>query len=127
MNAFEQQINNIPHLVEPERDVDRYLRAFSATTAKFDDHDWGKASDLMKDTIRFIADDAFRRGFETCHENVVLRMAETTITKTAAIAALTAYGETVRNALISEFEEAPGAPNQITVTIEDAELPEARI
>jgi len=131
MNLFDYHLANIPHLVESERDTDRYLRAFAAMVARLND-DAGRVCDIdavlaaSKDAIRFIADDAFRRGFEACHENVVEPLRETTISHKTALEEMRCHGERVRQTIVAKFEEAPGMPNQLTVDIEEVELPEPR-
>ncbi|WP_037392814.1 hypothetical protein [Sinorhizobium fredii] len=132
MNAFEHRLKNIPHLVNEERDVDRYLRAFASMVSRLEgegDHECATdaALEAMRDAIRFIADDAFRRGFETCHENIVLPLRETTIPHEAALDEMRRHGDLVRQTIIAKFEESPGVPNQITVDIDEVELPEPEI
>jgi hypothetical protein len=131
MNLFEYHLTNIPHLVDSERDTDRYLRAFAAMIERLDADAGGvcdvdAALDAARDAVRFVADDAFRRGFETCHENVVGPLTESTVSKEAALDELRRHGERVRQAIVAKFEEAPGMPNQLTVEIEAINLPEPR-
>ncbi|QQF02904.1 hypothetical protein [Sinorhizobium meliloti] len=132
MSTFEHHLANIPHLVKEERDADRYLRAFAAMIARLDDDAGGvcdidEALEAAEDAIRFIADDAFRRGFETCHENIVLPLRETTISHEAALDGMRRHGEIVRQTIVANFEDAPGVPNQLTVDIDEVELPEPEI
>ncbi|AWM24960.1 hypothetical protein AOX55_00001702 [Sinorhizobium fredii CCBAU 25509] len=37
------------------------------------------------------------------------------------------HGDLVRQTIIAKFEESPGVPNQITVDIDEVELPEPEI
>jgi hypothetical protein len=131
MNLFEHHLTNIPHLVDSERDTDRYLRAFAAMIARLDDDAGGidvdAALDAARDAVRFVADDAFRRGFEACHENVVGSLKESTIGHEAALEEMRRHGERVRQGIVAKFEEAPGMPNQLTVEIDEVELPEPRL
>jgi len=131
MNTFEYHLANIPHLVESERDTDRYLRAFATMIARLDSDAGGvcgidAALAASTDAIRFIADDAFRRGFEACHENIVEPLRENTVSHTVALEEMRWHGERVRQTIVAKFEEAPGMPNQLTVDIEEVELPEPR-
>ncbi|NRP70597.1 hypothetical protein ILFOPFJJ_01478 [Ensifer psoraleae] len=128
MTVFERHLKNIPHLVEQERDVDRYLRALSSMVDALDAEadgacDVDTALEAAREAIRFIADDAFRRGFEACHENVVTPLRESTIPRVAAISEMRRHGERVRQTIVAKFEEAPGVPNQLTVDIDEVELP----
>jgi|GEM_PF-2618067 len=132
MNIFEYHLRSIPHLVESERDTDRYLRAFAAMVERLDPEadrlcETDAALDAARDAIRFIADDAFRRGFEACHENVLVPLRECTITREVALTEMREHGERARQTIVAKFEEAPGVPNQLTVDIEDVELPEPRL
>jgi len=131
MNLFEYHLTNTPHLVEEERDTDRYLRAFAAMIERLDADadgvcDVDTALEAAREAIRFIADDAFRRGFEACHENVVGPLRESTIDHEAALEEMRKHGERVRQAIVANFEEAPGMPNQLTVEIDAINLPEPR-
>lgn len=130
--AFEHHLNSIPHLVKEERDIDRYLRAFAAMIARLDNDAGGvcgidEALGAAEDAIRFIADDAFRRGFEACHENVVGPLRENTIPHEAAMDEMRRHGDLVRQTIVAKFEEAPGVPNQLTVDIDEVVLPEPEI
>ncbi|MCO6423824.1 hypothetical protein JT737_19140 [Sinorhizobium meliloti] len=132
MSTYEHHLANIPHLVKEERDADRYLRAFAAMIARLDNDAGGvcdidEVLDAAKGAIRFIADDAFRRGFETCHENIVLPLRETTISHEAALDGMRQHGEIVRQTIVAKFEDAPGVPNQLTVDIDEVVLPEPEI
>lgn len=127
-NIYRYHIRNIPHMVEEESDTDRYLRAFASLVSSFGDEvDVDDVIGAMKDAVRFIADDSFARGFETCHENMVVPLRETTIGREVALAEMRRHGELVRQAIVAKFEEAPGVPNQITVDIDEVELPEPNI
>ena len=127
---FEHHLNNIPHLVGVERDTDRYLRAFAAMIVHLDDGGVSDADAVLeaaRDTIRFISDDAFRRGFEACHENLVEPLKDSTINREAVLDEMRRHGERVCQTIVAKFEEAPGVPNQITVEIEEVELPEPKL
>lgn len=127
-NLFEYHLKNIPFTVEKESDVDRYLRAFAAMAETISERHpaQGHSDDLldaMRGTIRFIADDAFRYGFETCHEKVVAPLQESTVPREAAIAAVTAHGLKVQRTISEHFEEEDGVPNSLTVAIDEIALP----
>ncbi len=127
MNSFEHHLTNIP-IVVGEKDTDRYLRAFGATIDRLDADadgvcDIDAALDAARCAIRFVSDDAFRRGFETCHENVVEPLKDGTISREEALRAMTTHGERVRQAIVSNFEEEKDVPNQLTADIDDVELP----
>ncbi|MBZ7920539.1 hypothetical protein LAC81_01900 [Ensifer adhaerens] len=127
MNLFEHHLTNIP-IVVGERDTDRYLRAFAATIDRLDADadgvcDVDAALAAARGAIRFIADDAFRRGFETCHENVVEPLRCGTISREDALKAMAKFGERVRQTIVSTFEEEKDVPNQLTADIDSIELP----
>ncbi|MGH0347943.1 hypothetical protein NKY44_29830 [Sinorhizobium meliloti] len=131
MNLFEHQLKNIPHLFDEERDAERYVRAFDAMIERLDNDSDGSCDvdvtlEAAKVAIRFIADDAFRRGFESCHENIVLPLRQTTISHEAALDELRRHGDPVCQTIIAKLEESPGVPNQLTVDIDEVELPETR-
>ncbi len=132
MNTFEHHLKNIPHLVDEERDADSYLRAFAAMIERLDSDadgvcDIDVALEAARDAIRFIADDAFRCGFEACHENVLVPLRASTITHEAALSEMLRHGEIVRQTIVAKFEDGPGAPNQITVDIDEVELPQPKL
>jgi hypothetical protein len=126
--GFGHHMRNIP-TVPGEKEGETYLRAFDhlladATPATVDE-DW--ICEAAKDAIRFIADDAFRRGFESCHQNLVEPLRGSTVARDAAIEAMHRHGEHVRSTIVAKFEEAPGVPNQITVDIDEVELPQPKL
>ncbi len=132
MNTYAHHLRNIPHLVEEERDADRYLRAFAAMIERLDAVadgvcDIDGALEAARDAIHFIADDAFRRGFEACHENVLVPLRDSTITHEAALSEMLHHGEMVRQTIVAKFEDGPGVPNQITVDIDEVELPQPKL
>lgn len=131
MNLFEHQLKNIPHLVDEERYAERYLRAFAAMIERLDNDPDGAcdvdvALEAAKVAIRFIADDAFRRGFESCHENIVQPLRQTTISHEAALDEMRRHGDPVCQTIVAKLEESPSVPNQLTVDIDEVELPETR-
>ncbi|MDW9416408.1 hypothetical protein GOB15_18605 [Sinorhizobium meliloti] len=128
MSTCEHHLANIPHLAKEERDADRYLRAFAAMIARLDDDAGGvcdidEALEAAEDAIRFIADDAFRRGFEACHSNVVVPLRESSVSRETAVVAVTRYGERVRQGIANQFEDGPAVPTSISVAVEEMTLP----
>ncbi|WP_421579953.1 hypothetical protein [Shinella sp. M31] len=122
--TYAVHLGSVPH-IENETDTARYLRAFEQMLAEAPpttaDQDW--IADAAKDAIRFLADDAFRLGFEACHENVVKPLRESTVAIRDVQVALRQYGERVRNGIAMRFEEAPGVPTQLSVDIDEMPLP----
>jgi hypothetical protein len=126
--SYKYHFENIPHLVEEEKDVDRYLRGFSALVSSLDDEvGVDDVIETMRGAVRFIADDAFRSGFESCHTNIVAPLRENTISRENALTQMRRHGERVRQVIVAKFEDAPGVPNSLTVEIEDVELPTPRL
>lgn len=123
--TYAVHLGSTPH-VENETDTARYLRAFdqmleeAPRTASLDE-DW--ITEAAKGAIRFVADDAFRRGFESCHQNMVEPLRKSTVAVSDAEAALRQYGERVRNGIAMRFEDGPGVPTQLSVTIDEMALP----
>nr|WP_314095170.1 hypothetical protein [uncultured Shinella sp.] len=121
---FDHHLRNIPH-VDGETDAARYLRAFDRMIAEAPpssaDEDW--IAEAGREAIRFIADDAFRVGFESCHTNVVGPLRESSVSRDEADAAIRRYGERVRSGIAMLFEEAPGVPTQASVDIDELPLP----
>lgn len=68
--------------------------------------------------------DAFRRGFESCHENIILPLRQTTISHEAALDEMRRHGDPVCETIVAKFEESPGVPSQLD--IHEVELPETR-
>ncbi len=131
MKPFEHYVHNIPVKIG-EKETDRYLRAFAAMIERLDeDSTLGSSTDqtleAARSAVAFIADDAFRQGFETCHANVVVPLKESTMTKTDAMAAVKAHGVKIHRAIADHFEDPPGGPTSISVEIEELELPPARL
>lgn len=124
---FSHHLNSIPHLVREERDADRYLRAFASMIDGMEEDDIDSVLEVAKDAIRFIADDAFRRGFEVCHENVAEPLRESTVSHSVALDAMRQYGLRVQQTISAAFEDEPGVPNQLTVDIGEVELPEPKL
>lgn len=122
--SFKDHLRNIPY-IENETDTARYLRAFEQMLAEAPpttaDQDW--IADAAKDAIRVASDDAFRRGFEVCQENVVEPLRGTTIATSDAEAALRRYGERVGMGISALFEEGPGVPTQLSEDIYELPLP----
>lgn len=124
---FEFHVNDIP-FVDGETDAARYLRAFAhmlGDDLPITDGE-ERIHNAARDAISFIADDAFRLGFESCHQNVVEPLRESTISREDARNAMAVFGERVRQTIVGRFEEAPGVPNQIVVDIEEVELPQPK-
>ncbi|WP_411036143.1 hypothetical protein [Shinella sp. BYT-45] len=123
--SFKDHLRNIPH-TPAETDTTRYLRAFDrmlgeAPPTAYLYEEW--IAEAARDAIRFVADDAFRRGFESCHGNVVIPLRKSTIAIGYAEAGLRQYGERVRNGIAMRFEDGPGVPTQLSVAIEEMALP----
>jgi hypothetical protein len=123
-STYAFHLRAIPH-IENETDTAHYLRAFDhmlgeapPTTA---DENW--IAEVAKDAIRVVSDDAFRRGFESCHANVVAPLRDSTVTIIDAEDALSKYGERVRNGIAMLFEDGPGVPTQLSVDIDELALP----
>ncbi|PDS68915.1 hypothetical protein [Rhizobium phaseoli] len=124
--TFEFHLNNTPHLVKQERDADRYIRTFAAMIDRLDDDvvcDIDIVVEAAKDAIRFIADDAFRLGFESCHENLLEPLKQRTISREDALTAMASYGARCQQAIVTRFEEHPGVPNSLSAAIDEVELP----
>lgn len=124
-NEFERQMGNIPHLAQEEDDVDRYVRCLKSLLAAHEDEIIGDGvSGAMTDAVTFVAHDAFRRGFEACHENILMPLRESTVPRETALKAIGEHGIKVRNAISAAFEDEPGVPNSLTVEIDEMPLPE---
>jgi len=120
---FEHHLQNIPY-IEDEHDADRYLRAFDQILATGPELDPDVSiTEASRDAIRFVADDAFRRGFEACHDNLLAPLRQSSITKEDAEKALQAYGQRVRQGIAMIFEDGPGVPTQTSVDIDEMPLP----
>ncbi|MCR6498430.1 hypothetical protein MUO32_05240 [Shinella sp. CPCC 101442] len=120
---FEHHLWNIPH-IENETDTARYLRAFDQMLATGPELDPDVSiAEAARDALRFVADDAFRRGFEACHDNLLVPLRQSSITTEDAEKALQAYGERVRNGIAALFEDGPGVPTQTSVEIDEMPLP----
>ena len=121
INDYVFHLANVPVMLG-ERQGGDFLRAFRAMTA--DTNDVGRAIEAAEDAINYVAGEAFRRGFEACHAAVVVPLQESTVGKTDVKAAMRRHGELVRRAIVERFEDVPGAPNALTVDIEDVPLPD---
>jgi hypothetical protein len=131
MKPFEHYVHNIPVKIG-EKETDRYLRAFAAMIERLDEDSAGECSidqtlEAARSAVAFIADDAFRQGFETCHANVVGPLRESTISRADAMAAVVAHGLKIHRAIAAYFEDPPGGPTNISVEIDELELPPARL
>ncbi|MDX0968009.1 hypothetical protein [Sinorhizobium medicae] len=129
MNLFGHHLKNIPDLADEERDAEHYLRAFDAMIERHDNNSDGACDvdivlEVAKVAIRFIADDAFRRGFESRHENIVLPSRQNTISHEAALDDMRRHGDPFCQTITAKLEESPGLPNQLTLHLDEVELPE---
>ncbi|KQV33127.1 MULTISPECIES: hypothetical protein [unclassified Rhizobium] len=120
-NDFQTHLRAIPHITE-ESDAETYLRAFARMTVDEDvDEEYVLAA--AQDAIRFVSHDAFRRGFEACHENCVVPQQQKSVSREAAIMALRQYGARVRQGIAAHFEDGPGIPTRISFEIDNMTLP----
>ncbi|RVP07451.1 hypothetical protein CN085_31650 [Sinorhizobium meliloti] len=65
-------------------------------------------------------------GLEFCHENIVPPYAKPQISHEVALDEMRRHGDPVCQTPIAKLEKSPGVPNQLTLGIDEVELPETR-